>query len=45
MNVSTLYLKDLSFLGCTYQPCNVFENLVRYMEAGEFSQWFQKPIH
>ncbi len=35
MDVRTLYLKDLTFFGCTYQPRHVFENLVRYIEAGE----------
>ena len=31
----TLYLKDLSLFGCTFQDDVVFENLVRYIEAGE----------
>ena len=35
MDVRTLYLKDLSFFGCTYQPRKVFENLIRYIERGE----------
>ena len=35
LDVRTLYLKDLTFFGCTYQPRHVFENLVRYIEAGE----------
>lgn len=35
LDVRTLYLKDLSFLGCTYQPRSVFENLLRYVERGE----------
>ncbi|MFT7555523.1 MAG: NADPH:quinone reductase-like Zn-dependent oxidoreductase [Planctomycetota bacterium] len=34
-DVRTLYLKDLSFYGCTYQPPAVFEDLVRYIEQGE----------
>ena len=34
-DVRTLYLKDLSFFGCTYQPAGVFENLVGYIERGE----------
>ncbi|MBS7663730.1 alcohol dehydrogenase family protein [Pseudomonas lalucatii] len=37
LDVRTLYLKDLSFFGCTYQPRAVFENLVRYIERGEIS--------
>ncbi|WP_027856859.1 alcohol dehydrogenase family protein [Marinobacterium jannaschii] len=35
LDVRTLYLRDLSFFGCTYQPREVFENLVRYIEQGE----------
>lgn len=35
LDVRTLYLKDLSFFGCTWQPRTVFENLIRYIEAGE----------
>ncbi|MEH6579559.1 MAG: alcohol dehydrogenase family protein [Amphritea sp.] len=35
LDVRTLYLKDLSFFGCTFQEDVVFENLVRYIEAGE----------
>jgi len=35
LDVRTLYLRDLSFFGCTYQDRVVFENLVRYIEQGE----------
>ncbi|MGI9598422.1 MAG: alcohol dehydrogenase family protein [Acidimicrobiales bacterium] len=35
LDVRTLYLKDLSFFGSTYQPDEIFENLVFYVEAGE----------
>ena len=35
LDVRTLYLKDLSFFGCTYQNNRIFENLVRYIENGE----------
>jgi len=35
LDVRTLYLKDLTLLGCTFQEDAVFENLVRYIEAGE----------
>ncbi|NNC98693.1 MAG: zinc-binding dehydrogenase [Gammaproteobacteria bacterium] len=35
LDVRTLYLKDLSFFGCTFQPDIIFKNLVRYIEAGE----------
>lgn len=39
LDVRTLYLKDLSFFGCTFQEDTVFENLVKYIEAGEI-----KPV-
>lgn len=35
LDVRTLYLKDLSFFGCTYQDNEIFENLVRYIQNGE----------
>lgn len=35
LDVRTLYLKDLTLIGCTFQPRVVFENLVRYIEQGE----------
>jgi NADPH:quinone reductase-like Zn-dependent oxidoreductase len=35
MDVRTLYLKDLSFFGCTYQSRHIFENLIGYIERGE----------
>lgn len=35
IDVRTLYLKDLTLFGCTFQEDVVFENLVRYIEAGE----------
>ncbi len=34
-DVRTLYLKDLTFYGCTYQQPEVFGNLVGYIERGE----------
>ena len=36
LDVRTLYLKDLTLLGCTFQEDAVFENLVCYIERGEF---------
>ncbi|MCB1619577.1 MAG: alcohol dehydrogenase family protein [Thiothrix sp.] len=33
-DLRTLYLKDLSFFGCTWQDDAVFENVVRYIEEG-----------
>jgi NADPH:quinone reductase-like Zn-dependent oxidoreductase len=35
LDVRTLYLKDLSFFGCTFQDDVVFPNLVSYIERGE----------
>ncbi len=35
LDVRTLYLKDLTFFGATWQPMEVFENLVGYIERGE----------
>lgn len=35
LDVRTLYLKDLTFYGCTYQETAVFENLVGYIERNE----------
>ncbi len=37
LDVRTLYLKDLTFFGCTYQPRVVFENLIGYIERGEIA--------
>ena len=35
LDVLTLYLKDLTLIGCTFQEDVVFENLVGYIERGE----------
>lgn len=35
LDVRTLYLKDLSFFGSTYQSKSVFRNLIRYIEEGK----------
>jgi NADPH:quinone reductase-like Zn-dependent oxidoreductase len=35
LDLRTLYLKDLTLLGSTYQPDRVFEDLVAYVEAGQ----------
>ena len=35
LDVRTLYLKDLSFFGCTYQGRGILENVIRYIESGE----------
>lgn len=36
LDVRTLYLKDLTLLGCTLQSDAVFRNLVAYIESGDF---------
>jgi NADPH:quinone reductase-like Zn-dependent oxidoreductase len=35
LDVRTLYLKDLTLIGCTFQDDIVFENLVGYIQADE----------
>jgi len=35
LDLRTLYLRDLSLLGSTYQPDTVFTDLIKYIEAGE----------
>jgi NADPH:quinone reductase-like Zn-dependent oxidoreductase len=35
IDIRTLYLKDLTLFGCTFQEDIVFENLVSYVERGE----------
>ena len=35
IDVRTLYLKDLTLFGCTFQEDEVFANLIGYIEAGE----------
>lgn len=39
LDVRTLYLKDLTFFGCTFQEPIVFANLIGYIERGEI-----KPV-
>jgi NADPH:quinone reductase-like Zn-dependent oxidoreductase len=35
LDLRTLYLKDLTFLGCTAQHPDVFPHLIGYIERGE----------
>jgi NADPH:quinone reductase-like Zn-dependent oxidoreductase len=35
IDLRTVYLKDLTLLGCTFQDDEVFENLLRYVERNE----------
>lgn len=45
MDIRDLYLKDLSFFGCTYQPKSVFENLISYIERGEIAPIIAAQYH
>jgi len=42
LDVRTLYLKDLTFYGSTYQPIEVFKNLISYVEKGEIKPLVSK---
>jgi len=42
IDVRTLYLKDLTLFGCTFQEDEVFENLVAYIEADEIRPLLSK---
>lgn len=42
LDLRTLYLKDLSLLGCTYQEDEVFENVVKYIEEGRIKPFVSK---
>jgi len=35
LDVRTLYLKDLTLIGCTFQDVQVFKNLISYIERNE----------
>jgi NADPH:quinone reductase-like Zn-dependent oxidoreductase len=35
LDLRSVYLKDLTVLGCTFQPDEVFENLIGYVERNE----------
>ena len=35
IDLRTLYLRDLSLFGCTFQEDEVFEDLINYVERGE----------
>ena len=47
IDVRTLYLKDLTLMGCTFQEDEVFPNLISYIEAGEIRPVVAKiyPLH
>ena len=42
LDVRTLYLKDLTFYGCTFQDPQIFGNLVAYIERGEIEPLLSK---
>ncbi|RWI85437.1 MAG: alcohol dehydrogenase [Mesorhizobium sp.] len=44
LDVRTLYLKDLTFFGCTFQDDVVFRNLVSYIERGEIRPFVGKTF-
>ena len=44
LDVRSLYLKDLSLFGSTYQPPKVFDNLVSYVEANEIRPFVAKTF-
>jgi NADPH:quinone reductase-like Zn-dependent oxidoreductase len=35
IDLRTIYLRDLTVLGCTFQEDEVFVNLIQYVERGE----------
>ena len=47
IDLRTLYLKDLSLFGCTFQEDEVFENLIRYVERGQLRPVVSRvyPLH
>lgn len=47
IDVRTLYLKDLTLMGCTFQEDAVFADLIRYIEDGEIRPVVAKtyPLH
>ena len=42
LDVRTLYLKDLTFYGCTKQPIEVFRNLIEYIEQNKIKPLVSK---
>lgn len=47
IDLRTLYLKDLTLMGCTFQDEDVFANLISYIEKGEIKPLVAKtfPLH
>ncbi|KAK4497154.1 hypothetical protein PRZ48_011604 [Zasmidium cellare] len=44
LDVRTLYLKDLTFFGCTFQEDEVFANLIEYIERDEIRPYVGKTF-
>ena len=42
LDVRTLYLKDLTLIGCTFQSSKVFDNLIGYIERNEIKPLVSK---
>jgi|TARA_B110000967_G_scaffold38087_1_gene37609 NADPH:quinone reductase-like Zn-dependent oxidoreductase len=42
LDIRTLYLKDLTLIGCTFQERQVFENLIGYIERNEIKPLLAK---
>lgn len=47
IDIRTLYLKDLTLMGCTFQEDEVFSSLIRYIESGDLRPVVAKtyPLH
>ncbi|MEX3955454.1 zinc-binding dehydrogenase [Trinickia sp. EG282A] len=44
IDLRTLYLKDLTLMGCTFQEDEVFSNLISYLERGEITPLVAKTF-
>lgn len=44
IDLRTLYLKDLTLMGCTFQEKSVFPNLISYIEKGEIKPLVSKTF-
>jgi NADPH:quinone reductase-like Zn-dependent oxidoreductase len=42
LDIRTLYLKDLTLMGCTFQDSQVFKNLIGYIERNEIKSLVSK---
>mgnify|MGYP001244103498 CR=1 FL=1 len=45
LDIRKLYLKDLTFYGCTYQTIEVFKDLIRYIEKGQIKPLVAKTYN